>query len=581
MGAETEVVLTAMEKIPGAGEIITIPFKIAKLFEPEPWERRLERLEQEVQALKVRVDEHERWLKELTNEVIGIKNGGRVTQLANIVTEIRKEIARIKQRFPDQRTRDEIVTNIGLELDKFIDQGDLWQWTSLRRTFSTNRDDVDTEIEDKLFDHFLVYVSLEVYGMGIAALLAGLHSSTGGGRPERIRQSDRRRIQNHIELLTIGKQVRGEWKASLLERVGEAISVQLIGGQKYVEMGECHWHSRATNRMLWIDEVVRQYTTAHPGVPRNTLCTIDGAQADALAGSDEEEYEGYHGATTIRELASMLENFLKHGFPLGEQFPRFAATPTRNNEWVYVVDPDGLLLWRRVNTNEAERVTTPWLGPKHVGDGWDKFAAVLPAGGNSIYAMKAGGPVLRYNHKGFNTGEFDWEGPQDVREPFPEFRSLVAGGDGVVYLIQEDGRLFWHRHDGLAGGTGHGTWREAEVGSGWSEFSTVFSTGNGQLFAMRPDGTLSLYRHNGFKDGTANWNGPVPVPIEPVEAIDGFGSGSGVFFIRTTQGDLLRYQLSGWQGPRPDVSGPALVASGLANARVIFGILPREAAPVG
>ncbi|MEO8349993.1 MAG: tachylectin-related carbohydrate-binding protein [Acidobacteriota bacterium] len=258
----------------------------------------------------------------------------------------------------------------------------------------------------------------------------------------------------------------------------------------------------------------------------------------------------------------------------------FGTTP-RNYQpmWVYAIKNDGDLLWYRKDTGAAA-----WQGPKKVGNGWSGFRDVIPAGGNSLYALTEDGFLKWYQHEGFNDGSFTWKGPTEVGNGW-RFAKIFSGGEGVIYAIKEDGTLMWYRHAGYTDGVR--SWAGPNVvGSGWGAFKEVFSTGRGAVYAVRPDGDLVLYQQLGFATGNKSWTGPRVVgsgwgdfrQIVPV--------GDGVILAIKNDGKILWYKhlgrKSSGSGPLATVrdawEGPVEIGSGWTGFKKVVALMPVTAA---
>lgn len=515
-------------------------------------------------------------LNEANARLATIENLELVRELDRLTGEFLKELARVGQGYEDQRTLDAIATNIGIELDKFIDRADLWQVTSIEITDHYRAlEDVAYRTETDAVRHFSVYLPLPVYTAGVAALMLALEAATRSNTSA-IRSADRRRLERHIAFLATRPDWRRDDPRSLSERVKASLAGELVGFTRYVQDEECRWGVKLQNAMSRAT-TYSYFASSHPGAAPNALCSLPEPQARWWIDAAIESFEQQNGIALIDEIVSAMRHFVTYADASGPPSWRFAQTASRLNEILYTVDQDGSLLWSRVNPDRAARDSTPWLGPLRVGDGWNAFRAVIPAGGWSLYAVNEGGSVLQYDHLGFNDGEYRWSDPRPVRAAWNDARRIVGGGDGVVYVVDDAGRLFWNRHDGLALGGGAETWRERLIGSDWTQFSTVFSGGQGVLYGVRPNGQVLWYRHMDAADGANLWQGHTVLNVEPVGCIDGFAVDGGVFFLRTDRGELLRYEHPGWLTGEANVDRPQVAASGLAGVRTVFGMLARSA----
>lgn len=256
----------------------------------------------------------------------------------------------------------------------------------------------------------------------------------------------------------------------------------------------------------------------------------------------------------------------------------FGTTPPNYQPiWIYAIKNDGDLLWHRKDTG-----TAPFQGPSRVGNGWAGFADVIPAGGNSFYALGEDGSLNWYRHDGFNDGSFAWKGPVQVGRGW-RFSKIFSGSDGIVYAIRDNGELLWYRHHGYASGGGLDTWSMARVvGSGWAQFQDVFSSGSGTIYAIRPDGKLLRYQHQGYATGAPTWSAPRTVGSGWSTFRQVIPVGGGVLLAITPEGKLLWYRFLGDErgtGPLGPVAqdnweGPVEIGSGWQGFRKVIALLP-------
>lgn len=278
----------------------------------------------------------------------------------------------------------------------------------------------------------------------------------------------------------------------------------------------------------------------------------------------------------------------------------FGTTPPDYHPiWLYAIQNDGVLLWYRKDTGAS-----PWQGPKPVGSGWAGFKDVIPAGGNSLYALTTDGRLQWYQHDGFNDGSFAWKGPVEVGQGW-NFSKILSGSDGIIYAIQQDGTLLWYQHGGFTNGGGISTWIGPRViGSDWVQFKDVFSTGQGTIYAVQPDGTLLRYQHTGFATGDTTWESPrtvgsswqsfqqiVPVGngvILAIKAPQVFASSKDPFF---PGGHLLWYKDVGIEPvPKPSSfspvhweeqwEGPVEIGTGWQYFKKVVALLPATPPPL-
>jgi hypothetical protein len=163
--------------------------------------------------------------------------------------------------------------------------------------------------------------------------------------------------------------------------------------------------------------------------------------------------------------------------------------------------PNGELNWFK---QELTRQPYPFWKHEVVGWGWGEFDRLVGAGNGVLYAVRANGELVWYDHLGFSTGSFAWAGPSTVGWGWGQYKQIFGGGDGVLYAIQENGDLVWWRHNGYTDGSV--AWDgPVTIGWGWQGMDKVFSAGQGIIYALAPDGTLTRYRH-------LTWNAPTATP---------------------------------------------------------------------
>ena len=266
----------------------------------------------------------------------------------------------------------------------------------------------------------------------------------------------------------------------------------------------------------------------------------------------------------------------------------FSTTPANYQPlWVYTIKDDGDLMWYRKDTGAS-----PWQGPNKVGNGWD-FKDVIPAGGNSFYALTDDGKLFWYQHTGFNDGTRTWKPRVEVGHGW-SFATIFSGGEGIIYAITDDGRLLWYKHNGYLTGAGLDTpraWENSkEVGRGWNGFEQVFSNGAGIIYVITKDGKLRWYKHNGYLTGAGlatpgAWDGPKEVG----RGWNGFRqvvpAGNGVILVIQNDGKLRWYKHNGYlTGAGLDTpgawDGPREVGTGWQGFKKVFALLPVSSAPV-
>ena len=331
------------------------------------------------------------------------------------------------------------------------------------------------------------------------------------------------------------------------------------------------------------------------------------------------------------EINRYLGAFVSEPLPREPGFiGTFGKTPANYQPiWVYAIKNNGELLWYRKDTGES-----PWQGPKSVGSDWANFKDVIPAGGNSFYALTADGKLLWYQHTGFNDGTRNFKGRVEVGHGWT-FSKIFSGGEGIIYAITEDGELLWYKHGGYADGGGPETWvgpksvgvqppsaaaamsicdaarsaraRNSPAAPGleaqcravgetapappvavtqWNQFKDVFSAGEGKIYAVKSDGTLLFYQHTGWATGERSWEPPRQVGTGWANFRQIIPAGGGVILAITLDGRMLWYKHLGLTRAvafgrfKETWEGPVEIGSGWLGFKKVIALLPVASAPV-
>jgi hypothetical protein len=283
---------------------------------------------------------------------------------------------------------------------------------------------------------------------------------------------------------------------------------------------------------------------------------------------------------SIAPLWSEIDRYLGAFVPPASFIGTFKKTPPNYQPmWVYAIKNDGDLLWYRKDTGESS-----WQGPKTVGGGWS-VKDVIPAGGNSLYALTDDGKLVWYQHTGFNDGTRNWKPAVEVGRGWT-FSKIFSGGEGIVYALQADGSLLWYRHGGYTNGGGPETWLGPKaIGSGWGDFKEIFSSGEGKVYAVKPDGTLLLYQQIGWQTGERSWEPTRQVGTGWADFRQIVPAGGGVILAITNDGKLLWYK---HLGPTPAAfrriqerwEGPTEIGSGWQGFKKVIALLPVASGPI-
>jgi hypothetical protein len=253
----------------------------------------------------------------------------------------------------------------------------------------------------------------------------------------------------------------------------------------------------------------------------------------------------------------------------GAPAPAPAATPAPASTAFYAIDGKGALI--RYAHNSPESGTVPERSVAGA-SGWNAYTAVIPAGGNHLYARASNGDLLWFEH---DPASGQWKGPVKVGSGWQSFTQLIGGGNGVIYAIAPDGALVWYRHTGFNTGDPNGWIGPNKVGSGWGGFKSVFSTGNGVLYAVAQDGKLLAYHHLDPVNGEVRWTGPAQVGTGWGGFAQTFSAGNGVIYGIATDGKLSYYRNLTWNLATPTFQWIGPVAVGQADpAAKAVAVLP-------
>lgn len=289
--------------------------------------------------------------------------------------------------------------------------------------------------------------------------------------------------------------------------------------------------------------------------------------ADAPIAPDWEEINRYLGAFSPGDDA-----------PPPQFIGTFATTPANYQPmWVYAIKNDGDMLWYRKDTGQAA-----WQGPKKVGNGWN-FKDVIPAGGNSFYALTSAGKLIWYRHDGFNDGARNWPAPVEVGSGWV-FKHIFSGGEGIVYAIKEDGELVWYRHAGYT--DGGLTWTGPKsIGAQWNGFKDVFSNGGGDVYAITPTGELVYYHQPGYASGERRWLKARTIATGWQNFRQIIPAGGGVILAIREDGKLFWYRhyferANRYARVKEHWKGPVEIGSGWLGFKKVVALLPVASAPI-
>lgn len=477
-----------------------------------------------------------RWLAEHSDDALALAN-------------------RIAQNAPDPAERQQIAFEAGRLVQQFLTDPDLWQWTDLQ--VSTEYDDygaVVRTVVEALPPDYKTHAALPVYGIVMATWLSAVVHELGGSA-ELVQRRYGGQLGQHLAMVSVSDGFDGLQHAawSWPELVKARITCYPVAQTRYAQDGSCTFAIQCDNTMERRRTFVREVVVDGYPTTGTVACTVE----PTIARLDELEIEDEQGVAAFATMEAALRQVLATGtLPTPPYVGRFEPTPFHAFVRVYAVDTAGDLHWFRQPPTAVADQLTGWEGPRPVGVGWGDFRALLPAGGNRLYALGQDGRLTWYRHDGFHDGAAAWTGPLDVGHAVPDARAVIGAGDGVLYEIRADGSLHWHHHEDFRDGGTRWTGPVA-IGTGWQHFRQVVAAGQGVLYAVAEDGTLSWYRHLGWADGTARWEGPHEVGsgwhafsrVVPVS--------DGVLLAIRPDGTMAWYQHEGWLTGRTHELRPA------------------------
>jgi hypothetical protein len=547
---------------------------------PDPAGEALKALNDRINELHQRLDNLQREVDALRDDHLRQANLDRLRWLLDHRDDLENLSYRLQKKPTDNNEKDNIVHEAQVLAARFLSANspdqDLWRWSDMRVATAVVTDN-DGKKHNVLTSQMVPpdFKPLPTFEYYVSALVLWMNAIeyAYGDDTEFVKRTYGRELLKHAAFLS----VRPPWRELESKDVPETLPEQIMRRVNcYVEPVSKYPTNGVCNARQVCEDVMRRTRTdvgtAQFSMPSdNMMCSLRvrtpravsaqeqerrwadagqnphyGSQAMALwqtwrvpiVASKEEELEQSYGVEAMTLLADKLERLAKFGTTREQFIGTFGTTPINYHPaFVYAIANNGDLLWYRQETNASK-----WTGPKGVGNGWQNFKDVIPAGGNSFYALTQDGLLKWYRHDGFNDGSFAWKGPVDVGSGW-NFAKIFSGSDGIVYAIKDDGTLLWYRHGGFADGGGVNTWSGPKVvGSGWLQFKHVFSGGQGIIYAVKPDGQMLWYRHDGYATGDAKWTGPLTVGSgwQNFRAI--IPTGDGIILAITEDGKFLWYK---------------------------------------
>lgn len=272
------------------------------------------------------------------------------------------------------------------------------------------------------------------------------------------------------------------------------------------------------------------------------------------------------------------------------------GTPSPGNTAVQKLGASAIA---KINLPPAPKVIHKLGGPKLVGNGWQNFVQIIPAGQSGFYALSTDGSLKWYRHDGFADGSAKWKGPVNVNPGSPVAQRRAAlpssaisaaaskagspsaaksGAAGALAKspISAAAKLgAATRFEQKAGGSAVGSPAPAQVvgpGVNWLGFKKIIAGGDGVLYGINPNGALYWYRHQDYTDPLPQpkWSGPSLVGSGWQNFVQVFSTGEGVIYAVQPNGDLLWYRHRGYLTGQNQWEGPKKVGNGWAGFKRVF-----------
>lgn len=232
----------------------------------------------------------------------------------------------------------------------------------------------------------------------------------------------------------------------------------------------------------------------------------------------------------------------------------------------FAVRADGTLEWWCHTGWQSG--TTSWAnsgGPRVIGSGWHGFAEVLGSTDGTLWAVLAGGRVLRYRYLVTDpaTGAGTWEnggaGTQ-IGAGFDRFERWFGGPGGTLWCVDAAGDLYRSDY------TGGALSAPVKVGAGFGDCTWLGADSGGVVYGLRW-GVLTWWRHTGT--GWVNGGAGISLgggawtdrAITYLAALGGgllYAVNPSTSLTASASGDLLWSRLSNYQSV--DASGTAIWA---------------------
>jgi hypothetical protein len=566
----------------------------------------IKHINERLDILEKRVSDLETRMRAFENELLRTQNMSRVRLLRSKQDALKLLVYKLQQKPTEQRDKRALAKEAQIIASGFLEDPDLWMWSDMHEKDGA-----------MLSPDFKPLPALEYYVVALVAWIAAIDSAADGD-VEFVKREHGRELQKHITYLTVGP----NWKdrddpVTLPENIRARVScsLELLTRSPNAITHKCTIHEGCEDQIARVLSTVAIHEEIMP--VGKEICNVP---FSAKKMASEDELERMYGIDVMEKLAEKLTRLKDYG-TVREQFVGTFDPSTQTAQFLYAVKPNGDLLWymHRVVTRKtgvlssgprapsptqpakrhdtkvgnldplirlpvesgtfAKSKITHFLdGPKRVGNGWESFREVMPAGLSGVYALTQDGKLLWYRHDGFIDGSMKWDGPREVGRGWGDFKQIIPMGDGIIYAITNDGILKWYHHNGYLTGAGlergvlsPGSWEGPKnVGTGWGDFKQVFAGGEGVIYAVTNDGILKWYHHKGYMTGSMEWEGQKNVGTGWQNFKTIFSPGEGVIYAMRPTGELLWYKHDGYKDGSVRWQVPVQVAADWKDFLFVF-----------
>ena len=570
----------------------------------DPVGEAIKRINERLDILEKRMNDLDNRLQRLENKQLLAENRDRIRFLKDRHQQLQDLADELRQKPTERGAKVTLANRAQRIAGRFLDdpEMDIWKWSDMRE-----KDQVMLPAD------FKPLPALEYYVVALVAWVAAIDNATDGDY-EFVKREYGRELQKHIAFLT----VRSGWNdaddpATLPENIRARVrcSLELLNSSPHAITRICAIHEGCEDRLARVLSTIAIHEETAP--VGTEICNLP---FSAKKMASEDELERMYGTEVMEKLAEKLELLRTLGTARENYIGTFDPS-TQTAQFLYAVKPNGDLLWymHRVVTRKtgvlspgtqppspterakrhdtrvgnldprirlpaesgtfAKSEVTHFLdGPKRVGNGWQSFREVMPAGLSGVYALTTDGKLLWYRHNGFIDGSMKWDGARQVGWGWGNFRQIIPMGDGIIYAITLGGSLEWRRHAGYLDGRGPespGAWEGPKsVGSGWGDFKQVFAGGEGVIYAVTNAGVLKWYRNKNYMIGVRDWEGPKDVGTGWQNFKTIFSPGEGIIYAMRPTGELVWYKHDGYKDGSMRWQQPVQIAADWKDFLFVF-----------